>query len=226
MNQTKPQQSDILIVDDMPANLRVLSFMLTEQGHQVRPVLSGQLALTAVQEAPPDLILLDVAMPDMDGYEVCRQLKAGERTADIPIIFISARVETEDKVKALRLGGVDYITKPFQLEEVLSRVNTHLNLRHLQKSLREKNSQLEEKNMQLQEKNAQLQEALTNIKTLRGLIPICANCKKIRNDEGFWQDVAIYVKNHSEADFTHGICPDCMQRLYPTYFQPDKDEEI
>ncbi len=222
MSQTKPQQSNILIVDDMPANLRVLSFMLTEQGHQVRPALSGQLALTAVHEAPPDLILLDVAMPDMDGYEVCQQLKADERTADIPIIFISARGETEDKVKALTLGGVDYITKPFQLEEVLSRVNTHLSLRHLQKSLREKNIQLKEKNLQLQEKNAQLEEALANIKTLRGLIPICANCKKIRDDEGFWQDVAIYVKNHSEADFTHGICPDCMQRLYPTYYQPNE----
>ncbi|MEW5958532.1 MAG: response regulator, partial [Chloroflexota bacterium] len=126
MSQTKPSQNNILIVDDMPANLKVLAVMLAEQGHQVRPALSGQLALTAVQEAPPDLILLDVAMPDMDGYEVCRQLKADEQTAAIPIIFISARDETEDKVKALTLGGVDYITKPFQVEEVLSRVNTHL----------------------------------------------------------------------------------------------------
>ncbi|MBN1262642.1 MAG: hybrid sensor histidine kinase/response regulator [Anaerolineae bacterium] len=128
-------QGNILIVDDTPANLRLLSSMLSEQGYKVRSVLNGQMALTAAQAAPPDLVLLDIRMPDMDGYAVCEALKQDERTADIPIIFISALDATQDKVKAFTVGGVDYITKPFQFDEVLARVRTHLALRALQKEL-------------------------------------------------------------------------------------------
>jgi signal transduction histidine kinase len=132
--ETTPS-GNILIVDDTPANLRLLSNMLAEQGYKVRSVISGQMALTATQASPPDLILLDIRMPEMNGYEVCEHLKADEDTHDIPIIFISALDATQDKVKAFTVGGVDYITKPFQLEEVLARVETHLALRNLQKSL-------------------------------------------------------------------------------------------
>jgi two-component system sensor histidine kinase/response regulator len=132
--ETTPS-GNILIVDDTPANLRLLSNMLAEQGYKVRSVISGQMALTATQASPPDLILLDIRMPEMNGYEVCEHLKSDEDTRDIPIIFISALDATQDKVKAFTVGGVDYITKPFQLEEVLARVKTHLALRNLQKSL-------------------------------------------------------------------------------------------
>jgi len=132
--ETSPK-GNILIVDDTPANLRLLSNMLTEQGYKVRSVINGQMALTAAQASPPDLILLDIRMPEMDGYEVCERLKADEVTHDIPIIFISALDATQDKVKAFTVGGVDYIAKPFQLEEVLARVETHLTLRKLQRSL-------------------------------------------------------------------------------------------
>lgn len=138
MRNSTPETSpvgNILIVDDTPANLRLLSKMLTEQGYNVRSVINGKMALTTTQAAPPDLILLDIRMPEMDGYEVCEQLKADEGTHDIPIIFISALDAAQDKVKAFTVGGVDYITKPFQLEEVLARVETHLALRNLQKSL-------------------------------------------------------------------------------------------
>jgi signal transduction histidine kinase len=134
---TGPDQGDILIVDDMPANLRLLSQMLAGRGYKVRAVLNGARALAAAQVAPPDLILLDIMMPEMDGYEVCQRLKMNERTRDIPVVFISALGETEDKVKGLMVGGVDYIAKPFQLEEVLARVRTHLALRNLQESLRQ-----------------------------------------------------------------------------------------
>jgi len=158
-------------------------------------------------------------MPEMSGYEVCRQLKADERTHEISVIFLSALAETLDRVKAFSTGGVDYITKPFQVEEVLARVKTHLTIRNLQKELQGKNAQLEGKNVQLQQKNTQLQEALDNIKTLRGLIPICANCKKIRDDEGFWNQVEVYVRDHTEADFSHGICPDCARELYPELYK-------
>ena len=121
----KTSQADILIVDDTPVNLRLLSQILDEQGYQTRPVPDGRLALAAAQAKPPDLVLLDIRMPDMDGYQVCAQLKDDARTKDIPIIFISALDAVEDKVKAFTVGGVDYITKPFHVEEVLARVRTH-----------------------------------------------------------------------------------------------------
>lgn len=128
-------KGDILIVDDTPANLRLLSQMLSEQGYQVRPVLEGRLALIAAQVKPPDLILLDIRMPDLNGYQVCERLKSDSKTKDIPIIFISALDAIQDKVKAFTVGGVDYITKPFHVEEVLARVETHLALHKLQEQL-------------------------------------------------------------------------------------------
>lgn len=130
---------NILIVDDTPANLRLLSQMLAGEGYHVRPLPDGPLALAAAQAEPPDLVLLDIRMPGMDGYEVCRRLKADTRTRDIPIIFISALDAIQDKVTAFSAGGVDYVTKPFQAQEVLARVATHLALRELQKQLQEAN---------------------------------------------------------------------------------------
>jgi sigma-B regulation protein RsbU (phosphoserine phosphatase) len=131
--QAKP--SHILIVDDMPANLSVLTSMLNQRGYLVRPAISGPVALKAAQKSLPDLILLDIMMPGMDGYEVCEQLKENPQTREIPVIFISALSDILDKVRAFNVGGVDYITKPFQAEEVLARVQTHLALRATQQQL-------------------------------------------------------------------------------------------
>lgn len=128
----QPRAPNILVVDDIPANILLLVRMLTDRGYNPRPVLSGKLALQAAHEDPPDLILLDINMPEMNGFEVCEQLKADVFLKDIPVIFISALNETIDKVKAFRVGGVDYVTKPFQFEEVYARVQTHLRLRHLE----------------------------------------------------------------------------------------------
>ena len=133
---------DILIVDDTPANLRLLSQMLTERGYRVRAVTSGPRALASAQMALPNLILLDVKMPEMNGYEVCERLKADARTRDVPVIFISALDELQDKVRAFAVGGVDYITKPFQIEEVVARVETHLTLRRLQERLETANQKM------------------------------------------------------------------------------------
>ncbi|NES96841.1 MAG: EAL domain-containing protein [Desertifilum sp. SIO1I2] len=152
---------DILIVDDTPENLRLLSTMLTKQGYHVRKALSGPMALTAVQAAQPRLILLDIMMPHVNGYEVCQQLKADPKTAEIPVIFLSALNETFDKVKAFEVGGADYITKPFQFEEVLARVRNQLALRaatlqnqllnaQLEARVRERTHQLEKVNQDLQ----------------------------------------------------------------------------
>jgi two-component system sensor histidine kinase/response regulator len=130
MNETaaQPPPPNVLVVDDTPANLQLLVGMLKERGLKVRPVPSGEMALRAVQASRPDLILLDITMPGMDGYEVIARLKENEATRDIPVLFISALNETTDKVRSFQAGGVDYITKPFQLEEVEARVRTHLEL--------------------------------------------------------------------------------------------------
>ncbi|MBN2001807.1 MAG: response regulator [Anaerolineae bacterium] len=137
-----PYAGVILIVDDTPANLRLLSSMLTQQNYKVRMAPTGRLALLNAQSSPPDLILLDIKMPDMSGYDVCAQLKADPRTQGIPVIFISALDQTEDKVKAFTSGGVDYIVKPFRLEEVVARVKTHVALHALQHRLEEQNLEL------------------------------------------------------------------------------------
>jgi class 3 adenylate cyclase len=141
--QANPLSSHILIVDDLPDNLRLLSTILTQKGYEVGKALNGKMALRSVQAAPPDLILLDINMPNMSGYEVCQQLKADERTAQIPVIFISALDDVLDKVQAFTLGAVDYITKPFQDEEVLARVQTHLNIQSLQNALRQEQEKSE-----------------------------------------------------------------------------------
>ena len=140
----RTQKADILAIDDTPENLALLSQMLTDQGYKVRSVTKGSTAIRGAKAAPPDLILLDVKMPEMNGYEVCQHLKADDRTNKIPIIFISALGDVFDKVKAFQAGGVDYITKPFQVEEVLARLDTHLTIRNLQKKLEAQNIQLQQ----------------------------------------------------------------------------------
>src|SRR6478752_1243808 len=129
MAESSKPQANILIVDDTPANLNVLSTILTQQGYKVRPANSGEVALVVAQRAAPDLILLDIQMPGMNGFEVCRRLKEIDQTRDIPVIFISALDEVLDKVEAFEVGGVDYITKPFQILEVLARIEHQLTLR-------------------------------------------------------------------------------------------------
>ncbi|MDZ7952318.1 response regulator [Nostoc sp. DedQUE09] len=149
-NQNNHQKRNILVVDDTPDNLRLLSAMLTAQGFEVRKALNGKMALTACQMVLPDVILLDINMPGMDGYQVCQQLKADDKTSEVPVIFISALDDVVDKVKAFDVGGVDYIAKPFHGAEVVLRIENQINLRLLQ--------------VKLQEKNFLLQQALDNLK--------------------------------------------------------------
>ncbi len=137
--------ANILIVDDKPPNLRILSTMLAKAGYKVRAVTSGNMAITAAKTMPPDIILLDIKMPDMDGYEVCQQLKQFPETAEIPVIFLSALQDAEDKVKAFEAGGVDYVIKPFQFEEIRARVSLHLAFRKTRDQLRQLNQELEKR---------------------------------------------------------------------------------
>jgi len=151
MNSSQPSKGDILLVDDTPDNLRLLSTMLVEQGYDVRSARSGKSALMGVQAQAPDLILLDINMPEMNGYEVCQKLKSNPKTQTIPIIFISALNEVFDKVKAFAVGGVDYISKPFQIEEVLARVENQLQIQRLQTELQRSLEQERALNQRIEE---------------------------------------------------------------------------
>jgi len=171
MNLDQVEQQDILIIDDSPDNLRVLAAMLTNQGYNVRKALNWHMALTACQTVLPNLILLDIMMPDVDGYEVCQRLKASEENRQIPVIFLSALDDVFDKVKAFNAGGVDYITKPFQFEEVLVRVKNQLALQAAQVKILKLNSELEqrvkERTLQLESANQELVQEITERQELQ-----------------------------------------------------------
>lgn len=167
---------DILIVDDVPENLHVLFAMLSENGYEVRRTINGRQAIDAARIDPPDLILLDIRMPDMDGYSVCEQLKAHPGTAAIPVIFLSALDRALDKVKAFSVGGVDYITKPFQTEEVLARVKTQLVLRRQQ-------VQLQQEILERQKAEVALQQANEKLKRLANLDGLTQVSNRRRFDE-------------------------------------------
>ncbi|MEJ2158246.1 MAG: response regulator [Desulfobacteraceae bacterium] len=196
MSKQPKDKPTVLIVDDVAENLRILIELLKDDYHVI-PLKSGNAALKKLAQDPlPDLALLDIVMPEMDGYELCTRLKADPRTKDIPVIFITAVSEAMDDAKAFALGAVDYVPKPFNPLTVKARVNTHIKLHRTLK---------------------ELQNALKDIRTLSGLIPICSSCKKIRDDKGFWNQVEIYIEDRSDAQFSHGICPDCRDKIYPEY---------
>jgi PleD family two-component response regulator len=191
----------VLIVDDIPENISTLAIALESEGFAIKTAADGEQALQIANNHSPDLILLDIKMNGMDGFETCLALKKQNATKDIPVIFLTVSKETEAVIRGFTCGGVDYIAKPFRQEEVCARVRTHLYLRALMK---EKEKLIVE-----------LQQALAKVKTLSGLLPICSSCKKIRDDKGYWNQIETYIREHSEADFTHGICPKCAKMLYP-----------
>ncbi len=167
---TEINHGEILVVDDTPANLKLLMDLLNTQGYKVRPAPDGKIAIAAVAARKPDLILLDIKMPDMDGYEVCRRLKENKQSQEIPIIFISALAALEDRIKGFAVGGVDFITKPFQREEVLARVSTHLQLFQMQQNLEnlvdERTEELNKAYQSLQKSETEAREAEKKYRTL------------------------------------------------------------
>lgn len=154
--QMPDQNNEILVVDDTVANLKLLLDMLIEKGYKVRPANNGEQALASVAIRKPELILLDIKMPGMDGYEVCRRLKEDEETRDIPVVFISALDDLAARIKGFEVGGVDYISKPFQQEEVLMRVETHMQLHKMQENLEQL---VEERTLALQQANEKLKKS-------------------------------------------------------------------
>ena len=191
-------KSSILVVDDTPTNIDLLTLVLKKRSYTVHAAGSGVQALEMVHTSAPDLILLDVMMPIMDGFEACRRLKLNPVSAAIPVIFITALDEMRDKLKGFQVGGVDYISKPFQAEEVLARVKAHLTIQKLYKDLAAKNEKLE--------------EAMVEVKALQGIVPICSMCKSIRDDKGYWQKVEMYVSERVGTRFSHSYCPTCLKK--------------
>ena len=164
--------AEILIVDDIPANLNVLCQTLESEGYNIIAATSGESALQIAARSQPDLILLDIMMPGLDGFETCRRLKENKSLADIPVIFITAKHETESLVEGFQVGGVDYITKPFQHEEVRARVRTHLTIKQLQDSLREAKDELQKAYNQLEADNARKTEELETARVIQqGFLP-------------------------------------------------------
>ncbi len=210
----------ILIVDDAPDQQLLLRAILGKAGHT--DLLSANSAMTAFpllnmdgQEPPSqiDLILMDVLMPELDGVEACRQIKSRPHLCDIPIIMVTANNDLSNLKTAFTAGANDYITKPVHSVELLARVASAL-------ALKKEMDCRKAREGELRRSHEELQKALRDVKVLRGLIPICASCKKIRNDGGFWQQLEEYIGEHSEAEFSHGICQPCVKKLYPGVY-PD-----
>lgn len=169
----------ILIVDDEPRNIQLLGSLLRENGYDVEFAMDGPSALSWLKTKPFDLVLLDIMMPGMSGYDVCEKIKSDYLLKHITVIFLTAKTEMDDIVRGFDIGGSDYITKPFRTPELLARVRIH-----------------------------------AEVKTLRGLIPICTRCKDVRNDEGSWEQIEAYIQSHSPALFSHSLCPRCAGELY------------
>ncbi len=198
-----PGNIRVLITEDDYLVSETIRGMLEEGGYTVVGVATdGREAIEMTQAVQPDVVLMDLGMPDMDGIQATQYLQDHSPT---PVVALTA-YETPEMVERASAAGVGaYLVKPPSAREMERAVTVAM-------------ARFDDL-MELRRLNAELQKALNEIKTLRGMIPICASCKKIRDDEGYWQDVAFYIQAHSEAEFTHGICPDCAKKLYPTFYQ-------
>ncbi len=196
----------ILVAEDQSVSRHILVANLRKWGYDVTAVADGTQAWEALQaKAAPQLVILDWLMPGMDGIEICSLIRKSPQTRPVYLILLTARRGQEDKIHGLQAGADDYITKPFDREELRARVQVGIRVLELQGALAERVRELE--------------EALSRVKTLQGLLPICSYCKKIRNDRNYWQQVEGYISDHSEAQFSHGICPEC----YARFVQPELD---
>ncbi|MEM7586415.1 MAG: ATP-binding protein, partial [Acidobacteriota bacterium] len=199
----------ILAVDDDPVNLQVLRNFLAVEDFDLTLASSGEEALRLVQHHSFDLVLLDVMMPKLSGYEVCRALRQQHPIGELPVVFLTAKSRDADVVSGMALGANDYLTKPVSKDRLLARVRPHLELLEIHRNL-----------------EGLVEEKMAQIKVLSGMLPICAGCKKVRDDEGYWNHLELYIKEHSEATFSHGICPECAERFYAKHPELRSEAEI
>jgi phosphoserine phosphatase RsbU/P len=190
----------VLIAEDETVSRRLLEATLVRWGYEVVVASDGVEAWEALQgDNAPLLAILDWMMPSMDGLEVCRRIRNRPSSTPPYLILLTAKGRREDIVTGLEAGANDYVTKPFNREELRARVQVGVRMVELQQSLADRVRALE--------------EALTRVKQLQGLLPICSYCKKIRDDQNYWQQVESYIAEHSQAQFSHSICPDCYEKL-------------
>ena len=190
----------ILIAEDDPVSCRILQMTLTAWGHDVSVATDGRAAWEVLQRADsPSLAILDIMMPEMDGCEVCRKVR--QLSVAIPpyLILLTAKATKADVVRGIQSGANDYLTKPFHREELKVRVEVGVKMLELQRALADRVKQLE--------------EALSQVTQLQGLLPICSYCKKVRDDQNYWQKVDTYLSDRIDVKFSHGICPDCLDRM-------------
>lgn len=210
----------ILIVDDSRDEQELLVTRLRSAGYSSLLVADSAEAALKILERdgdgssaePVELILMDIMMPGLDGLEACRRIRATERLHDIPIIVITVKTKDRDLVEAFAAGAMDYIRKPVTPAELVARVSSALTLR-VERTMREARER------ELLMRTQELERALREVKVLRGLIPICAQCKRVRTETGDWEQLEEYVRSHSEAEFSHGICQVCMKQVYPDVFK-------
>lgn len=201
---TSATRMRILIADDDLTSRTVLTSVLQKLDYDVTALPDGQSAWKALQQNDaPRLVILDWLMPGIDGVELCRRIRSRETDQPPYLILLTTRAEKKDISKGLNSGANDYLTKPFDLSELRARLAVGARMIALQD--------------RLFGKILELRDALEQIKTLRGIVPICSSCKKIRDDKGYWSQVEAYISRHSDATFSHGICPDCLHRLYPEF---------
>ncbi len=194
----------ILIADDDPTSRALMSGILEKSGHIPMVASDGLAAWEAIHKTPaPRLAILDWIMPGLDGMELLRRTRTLPVDAVPHIIMLTTKGKKSDIVAALNAGADDYLIKPCDAGELSARIEVGQRMIAMRDALAAK--------------VGELRQALDQIKTLRGILPICAKCKKIRNDRGYWEQVEVYVHKHSEADFSHSICPDCMRKLYPDF---------
>ena len=198
----------ILIAEDDAASRIVLATVLTKDGYEVTATSDGGAAWEVLQKPDaPRLAILDLMMPGIDGLELVRRVRGIASAAPPYLIIVSIKSEKADVIAALDAGANDYLTKPFDPGELRARI--------------EVGRRTIEMRFELNEKVEELKQALEQVRRLNGIVPICANCKNVRDDQGYWNRVEAYLNEHTEADFTHAVCPDCMKRLYPQF----KDDE-
>ena len=198
----------ILIAEDDATSRIVLATALKNEGYDVTSAADGTAAWQYFQQpdAPP-LAILDLMMPGIDGLELVRRVRSVLQQVPPYLIIVSTKSDKADVISALDAGANDYLTKPFDAGELRARV--------------EVGRRMIEMRFQLAEKVEELEQALDQVRTLRGIVPICASCKNVRDDQGYWNRVETYLTEHTEAEFSHAVCPDCMKRLYPQFKDDD-----
>jgi DNA-binding response OmpR family regulator len=195
------EKISILVTDDEPVGLFATVRVLRSAGYTVYEATTGEACIHIVREKVPDLVLLDVMLPDTNGYDLCRRIKTEADLRGPYVMMLSGtKIASDDQSAGLEIGADGYMTRPVANRELLARVQA---MARIITAERERDRLIEK-----------LKKALSEIKTLNALLPICANCKKIRDDKGYWEKIEVYVMEHTDSEFTHGICPECMKTLY------------